>query len=496
MKTIILKKNYLKLAAFSIVFVFTFILRAHNYQLTPGALHLDEMLYAWSGIYLIETGVPVSWSTLDYPKRAEVYKGRISYKGGSPETSVTLFRPWLDEPPLFSLIVGYFAHINHVPRTDFIPSSYIRIPSIFFATVVSILIFFIAKMVSNFWTGLLAMIIYGTVPIMVISSRVALPENLIALIFVIIAYLLLKFYQSPSFIDILFIPFLIGIAGLSKPTGFLLLFLPIYIIFKKLIETGKIKTAFKYSLYLITLTLPFAGLFILYGLHFDAEIFWRITSIQSFRPIGLKSLGWFFISPSYGTSILTDCWYIFCLLSAFYFLFSPKEGLKKMISLFFIYWVGVVMLTGGEGDLLAWYRFPTFPFLAILGAWGLQVLIKKADLFTTFVATGLLLGGRSLLVNAFRPNLTPIEVRLTMIFFLLPSIINSIFEKNWLYKLNKAIVILIICVGIYLNVVYVYNQFELSCESISCPIVPSTSISTLHLPFIWKFIILGPPKYQ
>ncbi|MCL5070378.1 MAG: hypothetical protein M1308_05715, partial [Actinobacteria bacterium] len=193
--------------------------------------------------------------------------------------------------------------------------------------------------------------------IMVIASRVALPENLIALIFIMIAYLLLKFYQQPRFIYILPIPFLIGIAGLAKPTGFLLLFLPIYLIFKKLVEIDKLKSAFKYALFLFLFTIPFVGLFILYGIHYDPDIFWKITSIQSFRPVGFKSLGWFFISPSFGTSILTDSWYIFCLLSAAYYIFSPKEGLKRMISLFFIYWIGVVMLTGGEGDLLAWYRF-------------------------------------------------------------------------------------------------------------------------------------------
>ena len=140
----IIKNRWFKILIFIFIFVFTFILRAHNYEKTPGALHLDEMLYAWSGIYLIETGVPVSWSTLDYPKRAEVFKGIINYKGGQPETSVTLYKPWLDEPPLFSLIVGFFAHINGAARTDFIPSSYIRIPSIIFASLVSIFIFLIA----------------------------------------------------------------------------------------------------------------------------------------------------------------------------------------------------------------------------------------------------------------------------------------------------------------------------------------------------------------
>ncbi len=492
----ILNKNWFRIFIFVLVFVSTFILRAHNYERTPGATHLDEMLYAWSGLYLIETGTPVSWSTLDYPKRAEVFRGKVDYKGGQPSASVTLYKPWLDEPPLFSLIVGYFAHLYKADRTGFIPSSYIRMPTVLFAAVTSIFIFLIAKMVSGYWSGILSMILYGSIPIFVFASRTAMPENLIAMIFTLMAYLLLKFYQQPKFLYILPIPLMVGIAGLSKPTGFLLIFIAIYIVFKKIYETQGVKVALGKVMYLFLATIPFIGLFILYGLHFDSEIFWRITSIQSFRPVGSKSLAWFFISPSFGTTILTDSWYVFCLLSAAYFIFSPKEGLKRMISLFFIFWVGVVMLTGGEGDLLAWYRFPSFPFLAILGSWGLVTLVQKANLFSSFLIVGLVLGSRSLLVNAFRPNLSPMNFRILFSILLLPSILGSIFEKKWLQMITKIVTIIVITVGIYLNVIYIYNEFELSCQSISCPIVPSTFLSTIHPPIIWRFFVLGESKYK
>lgn len=485
-----------QLLAFLAVFCFTFILRSHNYEKTPGALHLDEMLYAWSGLYLIETGVPVSWSTLDYPKRAEVFKGVINYKGGQPETSVTLYKPWLDEPPLFSLIVGYFAHIYNADREDFVPSSYIRMPAVIFASLTSILIFLITRSLSGFWTGLLAMAIYGTVPIFVFASRVALPENLIALLFISIAYLLIKFYQQPKFRYILPIPLMVGIAGLSKPTGFFLIFIAIYITFKKLYETQGVREGLKKALYLFLATIPFIGLFILYGLYYDSEVFWKVTSVQSFRPVGFKNLAWFFVSPSYGTQILVDGWYIFCLLATTYFLLAPKEGLKKMISLFFVFWVGVVMISGGEGDLLAWYRFPSFPFLAIMGAWGLQLLVQKSNLYTSFLAVGLLLAGRSLLVNAFRPNIPPLSFRIILSMLLLPSLLGSIFEKQWLNQLSRMVIIAVILVGLYFNIVYIYNQFEIVCESISCPLVPSTFLSTLHFPFIWRFLVLGIPAYR
>lgn len=492
----LIKSKKFHLALFLFIFVFTFILRAHNYERVPTSNHLDEMLYAWSGLYLIETGVPVSWSTLNYPKRAEVFKGIISYKGGKPDTSVTLYKPWLDEPPLFSLIVGSVAHWYGAARTEFVPSSYIRIPVILFAALTSIMIFLIARLVSGYWTGILSMLIYGTTPLMVFASRTAMPENLIALLFTIMIYLLLKFNQIPKLIYILPIPLLVGIAGLSKPTGYFLVLLAIYWVFKKLFETKKPQLAFKYCLYLLLGTLPFVFFYFWYGMHFDKEIFEIITAIQSHRPTGFNSLAYIFTTPAYHTLILTDGWYVFGLLSAIYFLFNPFSDIKRMISLSFVFWIIVVMISGGETDLLPWYRFPAFPMLAILAAWGLQLIVQRADFFVSFLAAGLLLGNRLFLVNAFRPNIDTFQYRIIFSSLIFPSLLRSIFATNWLEKLSRTLIIGVAVVGIYINVIYIYNAYEIECESKTCPMVPSTTLSSLYFPVIWKMFVLGEPTYK
>lgn len=494
-----MKNIYLKIFVFLLVFYATFILRAHNYEKVPTANHLDEMLYAWSGIYLIEEGIPVSWSTLDYPKRAEVFKGLISYKGGLPKAFVTLYRPWLDEPPLFSLLVGWFAHINGAVRGDFIPSSYIRIPTVLFASLTSIMIFLIAKYVSGFWTGILSMLVYGTTPIFVFASRSAMPENLIALLFCVMFYLLLRFLDQPKKRYILAIPFLIGIAGLSKPTGYLLLPFALYLTFLGFWQNKKIHSAVNSCLYLILATIPFILAFYIYGYLFDKEIFQRILSIQASRPVGFGSLAWYFTTPSFATTIFQDSWFVFSLLSAVYFIFVTRFGLKNLkdktslVILAFVFSVAMVMVSGGENDLLAWYRFSSYPFLAIISAWGLQLLVKKADIFASFLASGILLGNRMLLSNAFRDNIHPLEYRVIFSLLNLPAIINAVFSKPIWERLSRIIIIGIIIVGIYMNVIYIYNAFELACESKICPIVPTTKLSTLHFPFIWRYMVLGKP---
>ena len=476
------KRNIVFLA----VLLLTFILRAHSYEKVPTSNHLDEMLYAWSGINLIETGYPVSWSTLPYPDRAEIYRGDVNYKGGYPRASVTLYKPWLDEPPLFSLLVGWFAHINGADRNEFIPSSFIRIPMVLISTLTSILIFMLVKKIGGYWRGIFAMLVYGTVPIMVFASRTAMPETLIAFLLMLMIYLLYLFWQKPNFWLIAPIPLIVGIGGLSKPTGYFLLPLALYFVFAKLYGDKKVKLAIRYCLYLIVLTIPFVVAYFLYGLHYDWEIFKVIYHVQSFRPVGFGSLAWYFITPGVDTVVVRDSWFVFCLLSAAFYIFNSKDHFRRFVVLPFVYSVAVVMLTGGENDLLAWYRFPSYPFLAILGTWGLLYLIEKADFFTSFIASGMLLGSRMLLVNAFHPNVRPTFYRVAFSGLMLPSTLDTIFNKDILKKVSRFLIITVIAIGMAMNVTYVYLAYEVECQNKVCPIVPSTTLSKLGFPFIGK----------
>lgn len=489
------KNNIFKILIFVSVFVFTFILRAHSYERTPTSNHLDEQLYALSGINLIETGTPISWSTLDYPKSAEVFSGKISYKEGDPSAYVTLYKPWLDEPPLFSLIVGEAAHLFHADRSGFIPSTYIRFPIIFVSAVTSIMVFLIAYELGGFWIGTLSMLIYGTEPIMVFASRSAMPETLIALFYSITVYLLIKFLKNKRFIYILPIPILAGLSGLSKPTGYFMIFLAVFAVAITLYREKQINwpRIIKYALYLIAATLPFVFVYIWYGNHFDPEIFKRIISIQGFRPAGFNSLAWFLITPSYDTSILRSSWYVFCLASAVFFIFRTKERSEKIVGLGFVYWVIIVMLSAGENDLLSWYRFPALPFLAIFGAWGIKYLFEKADFFASFLISGLLLGNRMLLVNAFRPNVNANVYRYVFSALLVPSLANWVFNKKWLKALSRLVIAGVVVVGIWFNTTYIYNAYDIACEAKTCPMVPTTFLSNLHYPIIWRLFVLGKP---
>lgn len=483
----------LKVLIFLAVLAFTFILRAHNYDRTPTSWHLDEMLYAWSGIYTVETGIPVSWSTLDYPERAKVFVGKVDYQGGIPESSVTLYKPWLDQPPLFSILVGYYAHIFGADREDFIPAAFIRFPMIFVSTLTSILVFLIARKLVGYWSGILSMLFYGTVPILVFASRTALPETVIAMAFTLTVYLLLKFRDKFNYWFLVPIPLLAGFTGLMKPTGYFILPFAIFFVFKWLHKSKKTKQAIRAILLMIVATIPFVVAFYIYGLGWDAEIFWRISAIQATRPAGFGSLAWYFTTPSYDTAVSRDAWFVFCLLSSAFYLFRRPKGIKSIVPWAFAYWVAVVMISGGEWDLLAWYRFPSYPFLAIMGAWGIRYLVSRADFFASFIAVGLLLGNRPLLVNAFRPNVSASFYRISFSFLMMPSILRSLFTTSNFKFVSQAVIVFAVVLGIYMNSIYVYQAYDIACENKVCPITEGTYLSGLYFPMPIRWFIINLP---
>ncbi len=482
--------NYSKLIILIFTLAFTFIIRAHGYERVPTPNHLDEMLYAWSGIYLIETGAPVSWSTLDYPKRAEIFKGIISYRGGLPEASVTLYKPWLDEPPLFSILVGYFAHINGADRNQFIPSSYIRIPLVFIGLFTSVVIFLVAQKLFDFKTGILSVITYSLTPVFLFGSRTALPENLIALIFMIILYLLLLYKKKLKYHYLIPIPVLVGIAGLSKPTGFFLILFSVFTLMWFSFNKIHILKLVKRLLFMILGLIPFIAYYFWYNYTLDYEIFKTIFSIQSGRPVGFSNFANILIDPSFAMSPIRDGWYMFSFVYALYLIIKPKKSFKiKYIAFAFVFWMLVVMFTGGEGDPMSWYRYPSFPVLAIISAVGLINLYKVNNIFSTFVFFGLLLTSRYLMTTPFNFNVNAINYKMWFILALTPGLLQMIFKKDIWGQLNKFSALAIIISGLFLNTSLIYRYYDLHCEAKTCPMVPSTKLSQLRFPFDYKFLM-------
>jgi hypothetical protein len=73
---------------------------------------------------------------------------------------------------------------------------------------------------------------------------------------------------------------------------------------------------------------------------------------------------------------------------------------------------------------------------------------------------------------------------------MLPSLANTIVNKDWLKVISRLIIVGVVVVGLWFNIKYIYNAYELDCESKTCSMVPTTVLSRIYYPFIWRLFVL------
>ncbi len=480
----LLKKISSKKLLAILLLLFFSLIRLHNFDKIPEPNHAEELLYSWSGIYLIETGVPQSWSTLDYPKSAKVFDGIVG-DINNVYLPATLYRPWLDEPPLYSLLSGGVAHLYGDDRNVVLPVSHTRIPSVLASLVTMMLILVVTAKIFGYWPGLLAMTIYGTSQIFVFASRLSVPENITALAVIGGLWMAKNYLAKHS----RWFPFAWGIMsavlGLMKPTGFFMAPLGMFLCIKE--------KRWKEMFIILGITLLGIGAFVYYGYSIDWEIFKTIVGIQGTRFAGWSGLGYILTSPAYDIFTVNDGWYIFALLATVYYVFKGNKTKEEwLVVMFFMYWTLVGLLSGTEGDLLPWYRYPTFPTMAVLGGVLLFDLLKRADFFSASMILGLMMSSRYFLMNAFRPTTPPNVFRVTFLLAVLPSLAYYVWKKKWLKNLSRLVVTGFLILGVWYNVKYIYNAFEIRCESIQCSFSESSFFSEVRVPFFWRFLVVPP----
>jgi 4-amino-4-deoxy-L-arabinose transferase-like glycosyltransferase len=480
-----MKWDLKKVVAVVISIIVLVIVRLHDYDRMPTPGHAEELLYGWSGIYLIEEKVPQSWSTLDYPKENLVFDGIVGDKNNM-YLPAKLYRPWLDEPPLYSLLSGGAAHLMHADRTKVLPPSYIRIPSVLASIATMMLVFWVGLDFFGFSVAMLALWFYGTSPIMVFGSRLSVPENIIALGAIALLLLAKKYLKSPGRWFGWTAGIMSAVLGLMKPTGFFVAPLAIFLAAKKKRWTDVIVIA------VLTLLGIFA--FIMYGRYFGWDIFKRIIEIQGVRFAGWTGLSYILTSPAYDIVEFYDGWYLLALIFALFFSIKKNNSKEiKLLNLFFFFWLLVGLFGGTEQDLLPWYRYPLFPLLALYGGLGIQYVYKKINFQGVALVLGLALTSRWYLHNAFRPTTPPNTFRLVMLIALLPSLIDLAWKKPWTRKFSRLILIAALILGAFYNYKYIYSAFAIRCEAITCPFGPTTKLSEVKLPVLWRFLIPKDP---
>lgn len=450
-----------------LIFILGIFLRLWKYPFYPFAGHAEEYLFVWSGLSLIEKGVPISWNDLPVYEKDNIYWEGIAPNPTGGGVGVRLLKPWMDEPPLFSLIVGGIAKIYGLPNFTIISPYVIRIPSLIFSFLTMIFVFLLAKKFFGYWIGLLSLLIYSVTPTVVFGSRLAVPENLITFLMVVCLFLITSYLKSRKKWQVILATVLAGIAGLAKPTGFLLVPFVSFFLF----EGKKIRQAI---VSLITGSLLFWIPFLVYGNYFGGKLFWKVLFYQASRPAGWSSLAFILTNPGFSVEVFLDGFIILGFLSLIYLVFKKERTKEETIILFsFLYAILGVVISGGKHDQLTWYRYPIYPFMAISLSLMIKEILSNPSFFSLGFFIPLVLGNVDLLENPFwklNPFIQSKPFRITFFILLLPSILNLFLKNKKLIKTQKIVLCFCFFAGVMINIWVVKSRFNLLCDHEHCPL--------------------------
>lgn len=353
-----MKRNILILFIGFLIALLGFFLRLQKFESFPPAGDtLDELKSAFSGVNLIQLGIPKSWSWFD------------EY-GNFPVTHIRnadfrIVEPWFDEPPLFGLIIGSYAISKGMDSLEKIDAGALRYPMLKLAALNIFLLFFLIFILKRPVEAILASLIYATEPTMVLGSRLPVAENLIVTTSLITLILTVLYFNKGKW-WILALASVVAASSIQlKSTG---IFVPgalilILISFKKFKET---------SMALIFLIISLAAWFF-YGYIYNFQLFLTLISVSSGRellqPTNIINL--FEVFRIGEKTMSVDGWIVWGWVAVVVYSFIDKRE-NKLNKLILPVTLGsyLIFFMIMSGHLKGWYRLPFYPFLS----WASAVL--------------------------------------------------------------------------------------------------------------------------
>lgn len=394
-----LGKNILSIKGIAILLaiIFTIYLgysyRIRQYKIIPPVnYNFDEVGYLWIGKSLLTTGIPATWSALSFYLDYDSFTRQhgVSVNGynlevdqkiptilswnkfpkpitKSQEISVDNYRsgfrlvqPYLDNPPLMGIILALADPGKSV--FDSTVANVRLVPIILLSLTIGT-IFLLGLLMSNFWSGFIASLIYAVGPGFVVTSRLALPENIFAALFPVLLLALFYYLRSPK-------KYLLGILiaasflmPLFKVSGVILpLTIASVLVFHKHHRPALGVLA--------SMALGF-GAYLFYGFYYQADLFIKVLTAQGGRnfsgPLGILIKVLFPQTPL----PMYEGWVLLGFSAAL--LLMRLKSLKFAEIVTFSVVVHLLFFTFFGGDNFPAYLFITFPLLAL----SLGILIEQ-----------------------------------------------------------------------------------------------------------------------
>lgn len=356
-----------RFAILGLILILGLFLRNNNLNTWPrlGAT-FDEYAWTWLGINLIQNHIPISWSR--HPQYTN--KKNIVYQ----KTPFTIVEPYLEHPPLFGLVAGSYALLSGVKDMYHVDLQHIRGLALILGVLSIFMVYIFAAEVYGFKIGLLSSFLYSIIPTVVIGSRIVQNENFFIPFFVLSLFLIVKFIKTnnPWFRNIAAV--ICGLLTLAK-VPWIAAAVAIVLIFFYL---RRYKDAFKF----LSIVLPIFGLFFIYGVYFNWNLFMSLWGLQLQRyDITFNSIFSLFTSPYLVDRLTVDGWIYF---GWFAVILLAIKDLKKnfWVILPFLAYFAIFVFAIPNEPSHGWYRYPFYPFMIISIALFIKEYFNKNYFFT------------------------------------------------------------------------------------------------------------------
>ncbi|OGM76996.1 hypothetical protein A2210_00430 [Candidatus Woesebacteria bacterium RIFOXYA1_FULL_40_18] len=459
-------------------------IRKIGYNVVPDPfIILDEHTNVWHGLSIRSTGIPTAWSILDAykvnskktgaggsPKGFNIYlDGKLAslqnYQNypkpvvaevlvdfrnfGRDIIHVPLVQPFLDHPPFGALILSLLVP-NRVKTFADLNDYDLRSMSLCLGILTQLLIFVLALQISKKpLVGIMAGLIYVTVPSYVLLSRYALLENVLSPLFLVNLILFIYVKERKENKDNKYLPVLLIVAGvigglmaLTKLSGWILIASCIILLY---IWKFKIKQIFLYCFPAVLIGL----LYFAWGFFLAPKLFLDLLIFQSVNRGFIGAINFLVTTIRVGIfNFPFDGWWIGGFVTL---LFIPrkKEYLPVIVG-------GIAVLFSALGLVGAnypWYFIPLIPFMCIAIAQFFYSLATQPSFvnimltFFVFVSSSLYWG-----FGVFEKNQPYSLYRFIFVAFLAAGAFWTFSKKTAKYKkIWFAGIILMLVVLIFLN---------------------------------------------
>lgn len=424
------------------IIVLGLILRLHNYSIYPqrGATS-DEYTYTFLGLSLLTKHYPESWS--NFPQYPSSVRYDLSIRG----IYFPMVHPYFDHPPLNGLLVAAWSLIRGENTYVKVDLRTIRLVPIALSVISSLLLFAIAKRMYDYKTAVWALLIYSTVTIFVMNTRVVFAENLLTPLFLFALYLYDKFSKKLTMKLAIFLGVLSGLSVLAKELGIVVFVTLLFFFVTEKIKWKKI-LIFTISSFFV------AFLYVVYGFYFDKNLFLSVVLHQSSRQIGPEVLQMLTQVPIIVNKVYYDGWYFLGWLALFFGLYDIGKN-KRIIVPALMYVLLLFISLTKEGEM-GWYVIPLYPFMAIAAAHMLKDSIEKYGwsifVLITFVGIPQI---KLLYENNFGMTTTIFRIFISILFG--PLLLALFFRRERLFaKLSSLWFYFSILANIFLTYNYVH----------------------------------------